>query len=287
MLSAVSIDGKRFFYCNPLRYSGNEYHLSRTDDIPSRWFKHNCFCCPPQVARSLAWMHQWAYSLSDNSVWVNIYSGNELNIKLNNGQVHLIQETNYPWDGNINFSFKKTPEKPFAMMLRIPDWLQGQEDQVSIKINGREKDLSINSGTFVEIKRQWTENDILEFILPIKAHLVQANPEVEEARNQVAIQRGPVVYCLESADLPKDIDVSQVYIPVDMTLAEKKQPELLGGTVTLVGKAIVMPKQDWNETLYQSLNAQTGKAVSIQMIPYYAWANRGVHQMTVWLPVLR
>ena len=169
-------------------------------------------------------MQRWTYSVGDEGLWVNVYSGNKLNTTLKDGSnIELTQDTDYPWDGRISFTIDKAPSKSFAIMLRIPSWVGGQEDQIQLSINGQQQNMLLKPGTHVELKRTWQANDKIELVLPMEARLMQSNPEVEEDRNQVAIQRGPVVYCLEGADLPQGIDVSQVHIPRDIQLNPKYQ----------------------------------------------------------------
>jgi DUF1680 family protein len=147
--------------------------------------------------------------------------------------------------------------------------------------------MEFTAGRYAEVKRKWSNNDKIELILPMVTQLMQANPEVEEDRNQTAVKRGPVVYCLEGVDLLAGVDVSQVFIPSDIQLADKYRDDLLGGVVTLQGEALMFPKLGWEDTLYRPIGEKKGEPVSVQLIPYYAWANRGVHEMTVWMPVIR
>ncbi|MFC1712180.1 glycoside hydrolase family 127 protein [Candidatus Poribacteria bacterium] len=281
LLSGVSIDGKRFFYTNALRWYGEEHELLSQDAFP-RWHTFTCYCCPPSVARSIARLYQWAYSVSDDAVWVNIYSGSNLETTLSDDSpLKLTQETLYPWDGHIKITVQETPSEAFALMLRIPAWTS----EADIKINGEEVDTAAKAGTYVALKREWSAGDEVELTLPMEAKLVKANPKVEEVKNQVAIVRGPVVYCLESVDLPDDVHISEVHIPRDIQLTPRYDGDLLGGVTVLEGNAYRIPEGDWSGKLYQDFSNSPKESVKITLIPYYAWANRGACEMTVWLPL--
>jgi hypothetical protein len=283
MLSGVSADGEKFFYTNPLRWYGEEHHLLSNDAFP-RWHIFKCYCCPPQVARSIARLHEWAYSVSDEGIWVNIYAGSKLETKLTDGtHVKLTQETIYPRDGYVNITIQEASSASFALMLRIPEWADGAE----IKINGEKEDMDIKPGTYVPLESEWSSGHEIELIMPMEARLVKANPKVEEARNQVSVMRGPVVYCLESVDLPERVRVSEVHIPRDIQLKPRYDRHLLGGVTVLEGEACRIPEGDWSGKLYQDAGDNAKEPVKITLIPYYAWANRGVCEMTVWMPLCR
>src|SRR5262249_36419238 len=140
-------------------------------------------------------------------------------------------------------------------------------------------------GSYFEVRRSWSPGDVLALTLPLRARLMQAHPLVEEARNQVAVQRGPVVYCLESTDLPADVRVSDVIIPRDIPLRPRLDPALLGGVSLLEGRAAARPAGDAAGPLYRELADDRARPVDLRLIPYYAWGNRGRSEMTVWIPL--
>lgn len=279
-LASISLDGKHFFYHNPLSNHCNHPEHANKKNERKAYLK--CFCCPPNIVRTIAKVHNYAYSTSEKGIWVNLYGGNSLVTKLNDGtEVKLSQVTEYPWDGAISIGVDIEEKKNFSMMLRIPEWAEGAE----IKVNGKRTKEAISAGSYFELKRYWDNGDVIELDLPMEAKLMQGNPFVENVSNQVAIQRGPIVYCLESIDLPEDASISDVVIPQDINLKpEYIKDELLGATV-LKGTALLKPKQDWNKRLYTAINSQKLSEVDIQLIPYYAWNNRGESDMTVWMPV--
>jgi len=235
------------------------------------------------VARSIARLHEWAYCLSAEGVWVNLYGGNKLEAKLTDGSsLKLIQETDYPWDGQIKVTVLETGNEAFALMLRIPGWA----DRAEIKINGEAANVKVEPGTYAALEREWSSGDEIELTLPMDVRLVQSHPKVEETRNQVAIMRGPVVYCLESVDLPDDIKVAEVYIPRDVRLTPRYDGNLLGGVTVFEGKVCRIRESKWENLLYRNIEDDSMEPVNITLVPYYAWDNRGTSEMTVWIPVV-
>ena len=280
VLSGVGLDGTNFFYVNPLR---------TLDPMPTelRWSRTrvpyvSSFCCPPNLVRTIAESANYAYSKSDRAIWINLYGSSTLRTKLSDRDiVELAQETEYPWNGRIRITIKEAPSIDLALKLRIPGWATG----ASIRLNGKPIDLAPQPSTFAEIHRAWSSGDLLELELPMRPRLMEANPYVEEAVNQVAIQRGPVVYCLESTDLPPGVRLSDVAIPGDIDLAARFDANLLGGVVTLDGTVQAREIQNWNGQLYREFQPRRAKAVKTRFIPYSVWGNRGPSEMSVWLPL--
>ena len=279
VLSGISLDGTKFLYTNPLSFS---------DDLPfkQRWSKDRVEyiglsnCCPPNVVRTIAEVANYAYSVSDKGLWLNLYGGNNVSTTLKDGsKLTLSQETNYPWDGNILLTVKETSSKPFSMFLRIPAWAKGAK----LSINGKASDLQLNAGTYAELNRKWKKGDKVELILPMEAKLVEANPLVEEARNQVAVKRGPVVYCLESPDF-EGKELYNVILPSSINL--KPTPVKIAGSdiMSLEGEAKLLENKDWKNVLYREVSDKN-TTTKVRLVPYYAWGNRGHAEMSVWLPV--
>lgn len=300
MLSAVSADGTKFFYCNPLKWTGEESGPHKHHTV-TRWSVHSCYCCPPQVARTIAGLNGWAYSVSDNEVWVHIYSGSTLKTKLPNGpEVSLEQKTEYPWDGHVSITFRNTPNELVSLKLRIPGWADG----ATLKINGKDSQKTPTSGSYVTLKRRWSAGDKIELEFPLEVRLIEAHPNVVELRNSVAVTRGPVVYCLE---LPKQQDGERiwnegVFLPENIRFKSRFDKNLLGGLTVLTGRAMNAEEKprasissrstDWANQLYReyeprSINRNEIGTVDIELIPYFAWANRGVSWMEVWIPLAR
>ncbi len=283
VLSGINLEGTKFFYTNPLASRVDyPYHLRWEGERQEYIGLSNC--CPPNTVRTLAEINNYIYSIADDGLYVNLYGGNELNTKLKDGSVLQIQQvTNYPWEGSVALNFKQVPATETAIYLRLPGWCKNS----SVKINGKpEPAMMTTNGNYILLKRKWKAGDVLQFDMEMPAVLVESNPMVEESRNQVAVKRGPLVYCLESADLPKTEKLQSVLIPSSISL--KPVPSTIAGQtfMSLKGTAFVKKKDDWDNKLYRELNSTT-QNISIQLIPYYAWANRGRADMSVWLPVAR
>jgi uncharacterized protein len=280
VLSGISLDGTKFLYTNPLAYS---------DELPfkQRWSKDRVpyislsNCCPPNVVRTIAEVSDYVYSLSDKGVWFNLYSGSHLNTKLKDGSaISLSQVTEYPWNGNIKININKLPAD-MSLFLRIPGWA----NSAKVLINGVPNQQHLVAGTYAEIKKQWKKGDVIELLLPMEAKLIEANPLVEETRNQVAVKRGPVVYCLESVDLPKNVSVFSLGLPVNTSFSPSTIKIDNSPVVELNAKAIKIENADWKGKLYKEVNSKLNQQVPIRLVPYFAWGNRGHSEMSVWLPV--
>ncbi|WP_238387743.1 aceric acid hydrolase, partial [Pararcticibacter amylolyticus] len=281
ILSGISLNGTKFLYTNPLSYS---------DDLPfqQRWSKDRVGyialsnCCPPNVVRTIAEVNNYLYSVSDKGLWFNLYGGSKLSTKLKDGStVKLTQETAYPWDGNISVSFESAPSKAFSVMMRIPGWCRG----AALKINGKAQQEELTSGTYATITRKWKKGDRIELVLPMNATLVESNPLVEETRNQVAVKRGPVVYCLEAKDLPQNVKMFDVAIPSNAAFTPKEITVSNSNLVALEGEGILTGKKNWSNQLYREISQDKPEPVKIRLVPYYAWGNRGHSDMEVWIPV--
>lgn len=282
LLAGVSLDGQRFFYTNTLR---------QLDRMPAelRWSRSrepfiSCFCCPPNVARTVAEAAGYAYSRSEDGVWVHLYGGSTLDTELHPGErFSLTQETNYPWQGRVRLTVRAAPKRSTAIRLRIPAWAAG----ATLAVNGARQPQAPEPGGYAALQHAWSVGDVIELDLPMRPRLLQAHPLVEEARNQVAVQRGPVVYCLESCDLETGFAVSDMVIPRGIEFKPRFEAKLLGGITILEGQAEARAEQPWSRELYRELAPAKSRSVRLRLIPYYAWGNRGRSEMTVWMPLGR
>jgi DUF1680 family protein len=286
LLSAWGLDGKTYFYTNPLRRYGKEDPLMSNDSW-QRWPSTTtpgapyCYCCPPNVLRTVAGSAAWAYAVSEKNVWVNLYGSNTFAANVPGvGPVRLTQDTNYPWEGHVQLRVESAGA--FTLNLRVPGWAEG----ATVRVNGQPGPAA-RAGSYVSLSRTWKPGDSVELTLPLHPRLVEAHPKAEELRNQVAVMRGPLVYALESPDLPPGVRISEVFLPAQIKLTPHHEGELLGGVTVLEGEAVRIPEGDWTGLLYRTLLRPTPERIRLRLIPYYAWANRGVSYMTVWLPVLR
>jgi uncharacterized protein len=280
VLAGVSLDGERFFYKNTLR---QEKELP----FPLRWPRSrqrflSSYCCPPNVVRTVARSADFTYGATGDGVWVNLYGGGELATTLPDGSpLALRQETDYPWDGKVAVTLDTVPEREFSVSLRIPAWAEG----ASLSLNGKPWSGAPASGRYAEVRRAWKPGDRLDLKLPLQTRLLCAHPLVEEVRNQTAVARGPLIYCLESIDLPAGVDLAEVLIPSDIELVPQTGTGALSGITVLTGTAERIPALRGDASLYRPLPSGKPEGIRVTLIPYYAWDNRGQSAMSVWLPV--
>ncbi len=280
MLSSMSLDGLRFCYTNPLRWYGAEHPLL-SQDTYERWRLLYCYCCPTNTARTIALLHNWIYSASDEGLWLHLYGSNSLKTTLADGSAFaLTQQSEYPWDDSVRITIDAAPAHDVALMLRIPGWC----DAAELSINGEGSELPLNPGSYVEVKRAWSAGDLIELNLPMRPRMIKAHPKAEEIRNHVAVMRGPIVYCLEGHDLPEGVSILDVYAPDDMGLTASWQDDLLGGVTAINGVARHITERNGSTALYREAGDEREEDLDVTLIPYYAWNNRGVNEMTVWLP---
>lgn len=281
MLSGIGVEGRDFFYTNPLRRIQGAPLLS--NDSVSRWSDTtpaspvHCFCCPPNVARTLAELSGWMYGVSQDAVWVHLYGGSVFD----SGGIRLVQETRYPWDGCVTITIERTPGTAWALQLRIPGWAPG----TGLRINHEDSGVEVRPLDYATVTRRWSPGDTVRLDLPMDVVLVEAHPLVEETRDHVAVMRGPVVYCLESADLPKSVNLQDVRLPRRPAWQVRHDPDLLRGVTVLETEGAVVPKAGLSSSLYRRLPEGSPERVKVRLIPYYAWANRGQGDMTVWVPL--
>ena len=283
-LSGISIEGKDYFYANPLRMvHGSRVYKAHENDTesPEREPYLDCFCCPPNLVRTVAKVSNWAYSLSENGVAVNLYGGNKLSTKLNDGsKLKLVQQTNYPWEGTVKITVKECKTEPFEIMLRIPDWAKG----TTVSVNGKKIAKRVNAGKYITLNQKWSKGDVITLDMPMNINMVEGHPRIEEVRNQVAIKRGPIVYCVESPDLPKGTNILDVYISGNTPLEAVHQPEFLGGVTAIKGELLLRSRKKTD--MYQTIQKPKWESYQTNLVPYYAWSNRGMAEMTVFMPVV-
>ena len=283
-LSGISVTGKEYFYANPLRMLHNtrDYHAhENVTETPNREPYLDCFCCPPNLVRTIASVSGWAYSLSTNGVSVNLFGGNILDTTMNDGsRLRISQETEYPWKGLIKLTVEECRTTPFEVMVRVPGWT----DSATLLINGQDAGIETVPGTFAKINREWKNGDVITLNISMEVKFLEGHPRIEEVRNQVALKRGPVVYCIETPDLPENTNILDVYIQGSSELKANHRPEFLGGITTIEGNVLL--RSDHSDGIYRTVTRPKWKVHKTQFLPYFAWSNRGQAEMTVFLPVL-
>ena len=281
-LSGIGLDGKSYFYANPLRmiHGARSYHdHDNATETPNREPYLECFCCPPNLVRTIAKLSSWAYAKSTEGIAVNLFGGSILETKLLDGSdIKLTQTSNYPWDGTVTLTIEACKKTPFTISLRIPDWVE----EFEIFINGQLIETGASIGTYAHLSRSWLPGDQVHLELAMPVQIIEGHPRIEEVRNQVAIRRGPLIYCIESPDLPAQTKIWDVYLPADQEFAVEHRPNFLGGISVIRGHVFL--RQDHHQGMYQQVKKPNWKSVETIFVPYFAWSNRGNAEMTVFMP---
>ena len=271
-LSSVSLEGAHFFYENPLASAGSHHRQS--------WFE--CPCCPPNIARTLASLGQYFYSTGANAVWVHLFAQGTVKLKVGGRDVNVRQVTRYPWEGEVKFELDIAQPQAFALHLRVPDWCE----QWQLRINGAPTtDLKPQANGYLALEREWQPGDMVDYRMDMPIQTVWAHPAVRDLLGRLALQRGPIVYCLESVD-QEEIALDRVAIDPKQVVSNKfgveHREDLLGGVTVLRGTASMADDHGWAELLYRH-KEPSSKSLSITAIPYYAWDNRAPGEMRVWM----
>lgn len=271
VLPGLSLDGKHYFYQNPLADRGKHRR--------QEWF--GCACCPPNVARTLASLSGYFSSMSADGVYLHLYATSSLAIPCENGETLRIKvETNYPWDGKIRIEITEAPASAQSLFLRVPEWTENAT--VQVEGNGAE---GVKSGTYHQVTLLQT-GDVIELNFPMPVRVMESHPHVLGNVGRVALMRGALVYCLEQAD--HTADVWDIHLPKGAELSAEENPDLLGGVTVITGKALAAQHKT-DAPLYPRHNPQTQPAlqpIELYAIPCYAWANRDAGAMQVWLPTV-
>lgn len=308
ILCGVNLAGDRFFYDNPLQSSGRGYfdpwrppltpashdyeyyHSWLSGPTRQEWFwvdrpryrhMYRVACCPPNLTRSIAQLPAYFYSHAPGRLWVHLYGRNRLDLATAGGRVKIRQTTDYPWDGRIELEIEQCPPGEYSINLRIPGWAR----RARAESGGQE--LSGTPGSYLEIRRRWTAGAKITLELAMPVELISADRAVAEARDCVALKRGPLVYAIEEPDHPGE-DFRRLRVPAGISAADVSvvpESDLLGGTVTLRAPGLRAP--NGARPLYAPADSDSpaAEAVDLKAVPYFAWDNRDRHaQMAIWLP---
>ncbi len=287
ILSSPGLDGTSYFYANPLMLRNGRYVRLSTNPgeehkSSSRPEWHSVSCCPPNVMRGLASLPHYFATRDEAGIQIHQFS----NLTISDGGVSLSMETGYPWDGRVKITVTESRDQAWRLSLRLPDWCQSFD----LKLNGQDVSSSLQKG-YLTIERTWKTDDVVELDFTMKAFLVEANPRVDSVRGCVAIQRGPLVYCLEEQDHEPGVNLLDVNIDPSQELTSHWQGDLLGGVIALEGVGSQRDRSSWQENgLYRPLIQENGnqppdRKMKLTAIPYYAWGNRGLKSMRVWIPL--
>ena len=269
VLSGISLDGRKYFYHNPLASLGDVHR--------KEWF--GVSCCPPNISRLLSSLGEYIYSHDSNTINVHLYIEGSGTFNLHNNQKLILhQKSNYPWEENIDLTVELDQQTEFKLKLRVPGWCR----DAKLSINGEPFNIQtqLEKG-YVVIDRKWSNHDKISLILPMPVERMYSHPAVRQNVNHVSIQRGPIVYCIEGTD--NENNLHDIILPSNTVLHAQYDEQLLGGIVKITGKAVLLESESWGDTLYQS-SAPEEKMIELVAVPYYAWDNREPGPMRVWIP---
>jgi len=284
LISGVGLDGKSFFYTNAMQIQ-DHYNHPDIERERAGWF--TCSCCPTNVVRLMPSIPGYIYAQNGNDVFVNLFISGTGQLKVNNKDLKITQQNNYPWDGAMAFTIDPASAMDLNLKIRIPGWAQNQavpsdlysyeqpsSRQVQIKVNGKAIDYNVKNG-YAVIARKWKKNDRVEVNLPMDVKRVIANGKLPDDAGKIALQRGPLMYCAEWKD--NGGKASNLIVPTTTTFKPEFKADLLNGVTVLKGdaKAVSVDADG------QNISTQTKELTAI---PYYAWANRGKGEMQVWFP---
>ena len=279
VISGVSLSGDKFFYDNPLESMGQHERAP--------WF--GCACCPGNVTRFMASVPKYMYATQGNSLYVNLYVGSESRVALANDTVTLVQDTEYPWDGLVKLTVSPRKASSFSLKLRIPSWtgnepvpgsdlytyIKRDREPCAVFVNGTPLKEKAHHG-YVVIEREWEPGDVIELRMPMDVRRVKAHEKVRADQGLLAVERGPVVYCLEGVDMP-DRHVFNKYLPEDADFTCQYEKEKLNGIVELSTTVKELDRNKENGMVSET-------EVPVKLIPYSTWNNRGNAEMAVWIP---
>ncbi len=246
-LAGISLKGDLFFYVNPLESKGNHHRQA--------WY--GCACCPSQISRFLPSIGNYIYGTSDDALWVNLYIGNKANVKLGKKDMKVSMESQVPWEGQVRLTIDELASSvKKEIRMRIPEWCENY----TLAVNGEAISQPNLDKGYAVLERQWKQGDVITLNIEMPAVLKQADPRVKQDVGKRAIQRGPLVYCMEETDNPTDFD--QLTLSTKSALESQFDATLLDGVVKITAK---------------------DEDKAINLIPYYAWDNREAGKMKVWI----
>jgi len=265
-MAGLSLDGKTFFYENPLESAGKHH----------RWIWHHCPCCPPNIARLLASIGSYMYAVADDEIAVHLYGESKAHFEIGGANVELAQKTRYPWDGAVRFEIATDQPARFALSLRIPGWVNG----ASIKVNGEQVDLlSVTVDGYARIEREWKTGDHVDLDIPLETRALFANPLVRQDAGRVALMRGPLVYCAEAVDNGENLNAIELKGNVSQA-KPAEMPELRGAVA--LDLPVTRDEADWGDVLYRTSPPES-RETTARFIPYPFWDNREGGEMLVWM----
>lgn len=278
ILGGMGLDGKSFFYVNPLEVWPEACEKNPTRQhvkhVRQKWY--GCACCPPNVARLLSSLGQYVYTSNEREIYVHQYISGEAGLELAGGRVKVSQTSGYPFHGSIRLSVTETTGSSFSIGMRIPGWCRNY----SISVNGNQTTAYTVVKGYAILERIWAEGDTIGIELDMPAEFIQANPKVRADAGKLAIQRGPLVYCLEETD--NGANLQALSVSPDAGLTAEYDENCLGGVMIVKARGFRIDERAWKGGLYRPFE-KLEEPVEIKAIPYCKWGNRGSGEMLVWI----
>ncbi|GGI23601.1 glycoside hydrolase family 127 protein [Pedobacter mendelii] len=279
LLSGVGLDGKSFFYTNAMQIIDGVSHKD-AEATRSGWFE--CSCCPTNISRFLPSLPGYIYAQMNDQIYINLFVASITELEINKEKIKITQNNNYPWDGNLNIAVDPERTLKFSLNLRLPGWVRNEaipsdlykyeesgKTGFKVMVNGINVNYHVKKG-YVVINRQWKKGDAVKFVLPMQLKKIIAKKNLVENQGKISLQRGPIIFCGESVD--NVAAISSIRIPSTAQFTGDFHSEILNGVIKLKAPVI-------------SLKANGAEnRVQLTVIPYYAWANRGKGEMSVWFP---
>lgn len=296
VLTGISLDGTKYLYTNPMR-------LSKKLPYQLRWSRErqkliSCFCCPPNTLRTVCEAQEYAYTVASDALFVQLYGENDLATTLGKKALKVSQKTDYPFDGRVELTIDAVGKGCLnTVNLRVPGWC----DNAVVTVNGEAQQVDVAPNSYIALSRKWKKGDKIVLDMEMKAKLIESNPLVEESRGEVAVKRGPLVYCLEEMDIDgnqnmtpgsgktpsvSSVDIDNIVLPMDINFSVVDM-EIAGSRMkALEGTARYVEEPDWKGTLYREVSRKE-RDIKIRLIPHYAYGNRGLQDFTIFMPLAR
>lgn len=283
VLAGIAIDGKSFFYVNPLEVWPENCMLSTDKEhvrpIRQKWF--GCACCPPNIARTLASLGEYAVFIEENVLWLNLFTGGSIETVLGGVALSLLVESHFPYEGNIRIRVRAKEEavreETSELRIRIPVYAQNPR----FFVDGEEIAPTLEKG-YAILRGIW-RNQVIDYVFGMKAEFIYANPNVRADNGKAALVRGPLVYCLEEED--NGSNLSALYVDTSQPLTESYEESLLGGTIVVHATGKRICQENWGNELYRTDKPER-REVALQYVPYHSWGNRRYGEMVVWTKII-
>jgi DUF1680 family protein len=280
--SGMSLDGALYCYRNPLAFNP-----TADDQIRNSWY--DTTCCPPNLERTFASLPGYFYSTSKDGLYLHLYDNSHLDWHLEDGTVlKVTQKTKFPWEGSAEITVTPATATEFIFYLRIPAW----SDATQVTVNGKAVS-GVTPGQYLPLRRTWSPGDVINVKFDMTPQVLEANPRVVDDYGRGAVQRGPLVYCLEQVDQPAGVPLFDVSLDLSKKqssqFSDEYQGDLLEGIVIVKHGGVVREQSSSQQQLYSRYSGDPPKTrqVELKFIPYYAWANRTPSPMQVWTPILK